>query len=216
MLWWCVSISFNDGSAMNGRQAIIQTNDDPFIRRMKASDQDGLKDENFKLTRLLYHVSWLRLLNMMSGGVYQKQVSKAGTSNYIPQIQWDMITCPCPWYLLLAQHSWYHVQMLSVETFYPIIKCTCGCYALFWFVYIIRYLLCIGPYSSRLIHWYWGNQGYFIGPGVIAWLSQGQWNNPETHGYQTTTKHNNARTLCITLGIYYQNIFDFYMYLQLL
>ena len=37
----------------------------------------------------------------------QKQVSSAGTSNYIPQILWDVITCSCPWYLLLAQHSWY-------------------------------------------------------------------------------------------------------------
>ena len=23
---------------------------------------------------------------------------KAGTSNYIPQYMWDVITCPCPWY----------------------------------------------------------------------------------------------------------------------
>ena len=30
---------------------------------------------------------------------------KAGTSNYIPQYLWDVITCPCPWYLLLTQHS---------------------------------------------------------------------------------------------------------------
>ena len=39
------------------------------------------------------------------GVLCQKQVSRAGTSNYIPQILWDVITCPCPWYLLLAQHS---------------------------------------------------------------------------------------------------------------
>ena len=38
----------------------------------------------------------------------QKQVSKAGRSNYIPQYLWDVITFPCPWYLLLAQHSSYH------------------------------------------------------------------------------------------------------------
>ena len=35
--------------------------------------------------------------------VCQRQVSRAGTSNYIPHILWDVITCPCPWYLLLAQ-----------------------------------------------------------------------------------------------------------------
>ena len=34
--------------------------------------------------------------------VHQMQVSRAGTSNYIPQILWDVITSPCPWYLLLA------------------------------------------------------------------------------------------------------------------
>ena len=35
----------------------------------------------------------------------QKQVSRVGTSNYIPQKLWDVITCPCPWCLLLAYHS---------------------------------------------------------------------------------------------------------------
>ena len=28
----------------------------------------------------------------------QKLVSRAGTSNYIPQYLWDVITCPCPWF----------------------------------------------------------------------------------------------------------------------
>ena len=31
----------------------------------------------------------------------QKQVLRAGTSSYIPQILWDVITCPCPWFLSL-------------------------------------------------------------------------------------------------------------------
>ena len=39
----------------------------------------------------------------------QKQVSRAGRSNYIPHYLWDVITCPCPWYLHLAQNSWYMV-----------------------------------------------------------------------------------------------------------
>ena len=39
------------------------------------------------------------------GILYQKRVSWAGTSNYAPQILWDVITCPCPWYLLLAHTS---------------------------------------------------------------------------------------------------------------
>ena len=37
----------------------------------------------------------------------QKQASKAGTINYIPQLLWGVINCLCPWYLLLAQHSPY-------------------------------------------------------------------------------------------------------------
>ena len=36
---------------------------------------------------------------------FWRQVSRAGTSNYIPQILWDVISCFCPWYLILAQHS---------------------------------------------------------------------------------------------------------------
>ena len=38
----------------------------------------------------------------------QKQVSRAWTSNYAPQFLWDVITSPCPWYLLLAQHSSFY------------------------------------------------------------------------------------------------------------
>ena len=37
----------------------------------------------------------------------QKQVSRAGTSNYIPQYLWDVITCPCSWHLLLAPKPSY-------------------------------------------------------------------------------------------------------------
>ena len=40
----------------------------------------------------------------ISGLLCQKQVSRAGTSNYIPQFLWDVITRPWPWYLLLAQY----------------------------------------------------------------------------------------------------------------
>ena len=39
------------------------------------------------------------------GSQCQKQVSRAGTSNYLPQYPWDVITCPCPWNLLLAHKS---------------------------------------------------------------------------------------------------------------
>ena len=39
--------------------------------------------------------------------VCQKRVSRAGTSINIPQNLWDVITCPCPRYLLLAHRSTY-------------------------------------------------------------------------------------------------------------
>ena len=39
--------------------------------------------------------------------VCQKQASRAGTSNYIPQYLWDVITCPCPRYLLLVHRYSY-------------------------------------------------------------------------------------------------------------
>ena len=36
----------------------------------------------------------------------QKQVSRAGISNYILQYMWDDIICLCPRYMPLVQHSW--------------------------------------------------------------------------------------------------------------
>ena len=48
-------------------------------------------------------MGWLEL--DMWRHVDQEQVSRAGASNYIPQKLWDVITCPCPWYLLLAPKS---------------------------------------------------------------------------------------------------------------
>ena len=50
-------------------------------------------------------------LDMLWGVLYQ--VSRAGTSNYILQILWGVITCPCPWYLLVAQHSPYVCQAVN-------------------------------------------------------------------------------------------------------
>ena len=35
----------------------------------------------------------------------KKQVSRAGTINYIPQYPWYIVTCPCPWYQPLAHQS---------------------------------------------------------------------------------------------------------------
>ena len=38
------------------------------------------------------------------GALCQKQISRAGINNYIPQCLWDVIVCPCPWYLLPTQN----------------------------------------------------------------------------------------------------------------
>ena len=44
--------------------------------------------------------SFVLLLSHNWGVLWQKQVSRAGTINYILQTLWDVITCPCPWCFL--------------------------------------------------------------------------------------------------------------------
>ena len=63
------------------------------------------------MTKFVYHILGL---------VCRKQISRAGTSNYIPQILWDVITCPCPWYLILVHQSsymyiciWYYLLIVA-------------------------------------------------------------------------------------------------------
>ena len=50
------------------------------------------------------------LLGTILSGLIQikfSQVSRGGRSNYMPQILWVVITCPCPWYpLLLNKYSY--------------------------------------------------------------------------------------------------------------
>ena len=50
------------------------------------------------------------------------------------------------------------------------------------------------------------HQGCFAGTGAIVRLPQCQWNKPDGYGKIsqciTTTKHSNAKTVCIFLGIY--------------
>ena len=55
------------------------------------------------------------------GLVWQKHVSRARISNYIPQILWDVIICPCPGYMLLANKPAYvsdEDYVFEVCTFY--------------------------------------------------------------------------------------------------
>ena len=48
--------------------------------------------------------------------VHRHQVSSATTSNYIPQILWDVITCPCPWHLLLTHRSSHEKTIFEHST----------------------------------------------------------------------------------------------------
>ena len=48
------------------------------------------------------------------GVLGQKQISRTGRCNYISQHLWDVITCQFPWYLLLAQPSWFFDVLLRV------------------------------------------------------------------------------------------------------
>ena len=55
-------------------------------------------------------VKCVKSTDIKPGVLCHKQVSKAGTSNCIPHYRWDVVTCPCLWYLLLTQ--WYYWRVL--------------------------------------------------------------------------------------------------------
>ena len=50
------------------------------------------------------------------GLVCQKQASRARTNDYIPHYVWDVITCPCPRYLLLVRKATIE-EPFSLSTF---------------------------------------------------------------------------------------------------
>ena len=56
----------------------------------------------FRITFIVAAVSGVRVAVpsiAIWGMLCQKQISRARTSNCIPQIMWDVITCPCHWYV---------------------------------------------------------------------------------------------------------------------
>ena len=73
------------------------------------------KAGDFRSRRVHYDVtvygweSQAALVSSKNGLVCQKQVSRAGTSNYITKYKylWEVITCPCPWNPLLTYKSSY-------------------------------------------------------------------------------------------------------------
>ena len=73
--------------------------------------QDNSKHANCQ--NVTAHEHYTDFLKHIWGLVCQKQVSTAGASNYISQYLWDVITCPCPWYLLLPRKSSYIVSQQS-------------------------------------------------------------------------------------------------------
>ena len=54
----------------------------------------------------------VRVIRYLTTRVTETSI-KAGTSNYIPQYLWDVITCPCPWFLVLAQKSPLETHVVS-------------------------------------------------------------------------------------------------------
>ena len=57
-----------------------------------------------RYTKLLVELFWEQDI---WGALCQKQVSRVGTSNYIPYYPWNVITCPYSWYMHLVQHARY-------------------------------------------------------------------------------------------------------------
>ena len=76
------------------------------------------------IPRIMHTVDILLFFSKINSGVLcQKQVSMAGTSNYILQILWDVITCPCPWYLLLEQLSRAGTRNYIPQILWDVITC---------------------------------------------------------------------------------------------
>ena len=63
-----------------------------------------------------YNMSNLIAMTHDCALVCQKQLSRAGLGNYIPQILWDVITCPYPWYLLLSYESSIARQQITADS----------------------------------------------------------------------------------------------------
>ena len=93
--------------------------------------------------------------------VCQKQVSRAGTGNYIPQILWGVITWSCLWYLFLLYNLWVpvcqkQVQRTGTSNYGPqilwnVITCPCPWYLLL--VYKSSYYLWCHAVDLRCAWW---------------------------------------------------------------
>ena len=86
--------------------------------------------------------------------VCQTQLSRAVTSNYIPRVLWDAITCHCPWCLLLA-HTCSIMNTAHDLLFFVVVSC-------------------------RAVGFIQISHVYFTEIGT--WLPQYQWSNPDEYG----------------------------------
>ena len=84
----------------------------------------GACDVNTLMTRRVVHVfvpvEYNKThINYIREHVYQRQVSSARASNYIPQCLRDVVTCPCSWYLLLLHIYIYIYICVCVCVYMP-------------------------------------------------------------------------------------------------
>ena len=105
-------------------------------------------------------------------------------------IQRDVLLCVC---ILIACFFWFHAHYQ--HTVYPK-KCAHG-FVVLCFVVVTQSFIMNSHEVFIHIH-----QGCFAGTGAIVRLPQCQWSKPDGYGKITTTKHSNAKTVCIFLGIY--------------
>ena len=89
---------------------------------------------------------------------------KGWTSNYIPHILWGVITFPCPWYLLLVEHSSFVEQVMGC--------CFCFCIAVQWELFWCRDKRCILSWCLALNYYIWFFMDYgcrVLHVGVWRW-----------------------------------------------
>ena len=112
--------------------------------------------------------------------MFQKQVSGAGTSNYISHILWDVIF-PRPWFIQYIPRNMHTVT------------------ALLCFVVVIHWM--IFPYPSGLLHWHCGNLTIAPVPAKQPWWI---WINTSCEFIMndciTTTKQSTTKPCAYFLG----------------
>ena len=103
--WWSTYQRDNFDSdnclVSNRRQDIMWTNVEPMFTDTYTSYQATV------CYTYLFMITMTGICHGVLGAWWQERVWRAGTSNYIPQILWDVMICPCPWYILLTQQSWF-------------------------------------------------------------------------------------------------------------